>query len=171
MSPVTLFHDQIIFYLRQLITAYFAFRPIGKVIAAPFVMRLDSVPSRREPDLQVILHTNPGTLTDTAMIGAADICIEVVSPESVARDYGEKMVEYEQGGVQEYWLIDPRRRAAIFYRLTERAEGGRLYQAGALDDGDRYTTPLLPRFALPVPTLWSDPLPDRLNALWRYHRV
>lgn len=28
----------------------------------------------------------------------ADICIEIVSPESVTRDYGDKFVEYEKAG-------------------------------------------------------------------------
>jgi Uma2 family endonuclease len=41
------------------------------------------------------------------MDGAADIVIELVSPESVHRDYGEKLYEYEQAGVPGYWIIDP----------------------------------------------------------------
>ena len=40
------------------------------------------------------------------MNGAADICIEVISPESVIRDRGEKFEEYERGGVGEYWIFD-----------------------------------------------------------------
>lgn len=162
MSPVTLFHDHLMIYLRQLLNVYFSFNPIGQVVGAPFVMRLDAIPSRREPDLQVILNTNPGTLTHTAMIGAADICIEIVSRASVGRDYGEKLAEYEQGGVQEYWLFDPLRRAAIFYRLTEVEGGERVYQAQPLDVGGSYSTPLLPRLTVHAPTLWHDPLPDIL---------
>jgi Uma2 family endonuclease len=90
MVPVSLRYDMIVGYLRKCLEAYFDLRSIGRVVGQPFVMRLDATESRREPDLQIILKTNPGQLTDTAMIGPADICIEVVSPESVACDYGEK---------------------------------------------------------------------------------
>lgn len=43
--------------------------------------------------------------------------MEVVSPESVGRDRGEKFVEYESAGVREYWLIDYERNRAEFYEL------------------------------------------------------
>ena len=57
------------------------------------------------------------------MLGAADLCVEVVSPESVTRDCREKLTEYEQAGVREYWLIDPFRTQARFHRLTDHGAG------------------------------------------------
>lgn len=63
------------------------------VVGDPFVMRLDAISMRRQPDLQVIFNTNPGTLTNTDMDGPADICIEVVSPGSGSTDYGDKLAE------------------------------------------------------------------------------
>lgn len=156
MSPVTDRHDEITGYLHELLKAYLALNPVGKVKRDPFVMRLDPLNIRREPDLQVILNTNPGQFTDTAMIGPADICIEVVSPESVERDYGKKFAEYESGGVKEYWLIDPVRAEARISRLS--AEGH--YQTQQPDAGGTYETPLLPGLLLHIPTLWQDRLPD-----------
>jgi Uma2 family endonuclease len=103
----------------------------------------------------VILQSNPGTLTDTAMVGPADICIEIVSPETTTRDYGEKYTEYEAGGVAEYWIIDPQREQCRFHRLGE--DG--FYKQIDLDN-EHYTTPLLPKLVVDVPTLWQDPLPD-----------
>lgn len=155
-APVTLRHLRMVAYLRNLVDAYLSLNPIGLTIGAPFVMRVEAAESYREPDLQVILRSNSGQLTDTAMIGPADICIEVVSPESIARDYGQKFEEYEKGGVQEYWIIDPERREARFLRRQSTG----LYATMPLDDAGYYQTPLLPRLALHVPTLWQDPLPD-----------
>ncbi len=83
-------HTLLTQYLLQLLNAYFALSPAGRALTAPFVMQLDAIGRFREPDLQVVLNDNPGELTDSAMVGPADICIEVVSPESVARDYGDK---------------------------------------------------------------------------------
>jgi Uma2 family endonuclease len=90
------------------------------------------------------------------MIGPADICIEVVSLESVERDYGKKFAEYETGGVKEYWIIDPIRAECRICRLS--AEGR--YQTQTVDADGNYTTPLLPAFHLHIPTLWQDQLPD-----------
>ncbi len=154
MSPESLRHALIIKYLLRLLDACFSLNRIGTVLDEPFVMRLDE--SYREPDLQAILNTNPGHLTDTAMIGPADICIEVVSPESAPRDYGDKFIEYEKAGVQEYWIIDPLRRRCDFNRRGE----SDVYRVIDPDDQGFYSTPLLPRFMLHVPTLWESELPD-----------
>lgn len=156
MSPVTARHDGLTYYLRTVLASYFALRAIGTVRGEPFVMRLPATDSAREPDLQVILHTNPGDLTDTAMIGPADLCIEVVSSESVERDYGEKFAEYEKAGVREYWIIDPLRQEAHFYRLDEVG----LYRRQTEDADGNYHTPQLPGLALHIPTLWQPTLPD-----------
>ena len=48
MSPESLTHARIIKYLEQLLDAYFALNPIGDVLTAPFVMRLDATESIRE---------------------------------------------------------------------------------------------------------------------------
>jgi Uma2 family endonuclease len=155
MSPESLRHALIIKYLEHLFDIYFDLNPIGQALDDPFVMYLEATDSYREPDLQIILTENPGKLTETAMLGPADICIEVVSPESVARDYGDKFAEYEQAGVREYWIIDPQRQDARFYQLQVSG----LYAPVQLDEAGNYTTPLLPRLALHVSTLWQKDLP------------
>ncbi len=155
MSPASRRHDSLISYVRKLIEAYLDLNPIGAVVGEPFVLRLEATESFREPDLQVILNGNPGRLTDTAMVGPADICIEVVSPESVARDYGDKFAEYEKAGVREYWIIDPIRQRCQFNRLNEAG----VYAAIAADADSNYHTPLLPRLVVHVPTFWQENLP------------
>jgi Uma2 family endonuclease len=157
MSPISLIHAELVDYFRDILRAYFSYNPIGRVVGEPFVMRLETVNSAREPDLQIILNDNPGQLTDTAMIGPADICIEVVSQGSTARDYGDKFKEYEQGGVSEYWIIDPVRQACRFYRL--KPDTG-FYADIQPDENGTYITPKLPKLVLHAPTLWLDDLPN-----------
>jgi Uma2 family endonuclease len=158
MTPIHERHDALTTYLRVLLETYLVLQTIGMVRGAPFTMKLETAPSGREPDLQVILEGNPH-YTPTGMFGPADLCIEVVSLESIERDHGTKLEEYEKGGVREYWIIDSLRREARFLRLDE--ESGRYiaYREGA--EGN-YQTPLLPRLRLHVPTLWRDPLPNPL---------
>ena len=160
-SPVTSKHDNLTGYSRELFRAYFAIKPIGVVKNAPFVMRLKNVKSRREPDLQIILNSNPGTLEDTYMDGAADICIEVVSQGSVTTDYSAKLEEYERGGVREYWLFDPMRETTTFYRLNEKGQ----FQAQQPESNHNYSTPLLPGFKVHIPTLWQPELPSIIDVI------
>jgi len=155
LSPVSRTQDQYLHYLRKLIEAYFEFNPIGEVIGDGFVMEVELIDSKREPDLMIILHTNPGQLTETRMIGAADVCIEIVSDESVVRDYNDKLIEYQLAGVKEYWIFDPKRQEQRFLRANDQ---GRFVQQG-LDENGNYRTPLLPQLIIHTPTLWQQTLP------------
>ena len=157
MSPASLRHNTLIDYLTDLFRIYFTLNPIGRLLSSPFVMSLSALGIKREPDLQIVLNTNPHELSEIAMNGPADICIEIVSPESVERDRGEKFSDYERGGVREYWIIDPMRNEALFYRLND--EG--VYIPQKPEEG-LYCTPLLPQFKLHVATLWEEELPNPL---------
>ncbi len=161
MAPVSMRHDQLTAYLRVLLATYLQLNPVGVVHSAPFPMRLLDGETQREPDLQLILNPNRARLTDTYMNGPADVAIEVVSPESVQRDHGEKFAEYEAAGVGEYWIVDPLRDEARFYRLDE--DG--VYIPQGTDSGSYYTTPALPRFRLYVPTLWQTELPTTMDVV------
>ncbi|NWF68113.1 MAG: Uma2 family endonuclease [Chloroflexi bacterium] len=141
MSPAELRHNDLIYFLHLLLRAHFSLRLLGRVIGQPFVMRLPAFPRRcRQPDLLVVLNTNPHELKETYLSGPADICIEVVSEGRTERDHGEKFREYEKGGVPEYWIIDPIRRESRFYRLN--SEG--LYTRQSEDANGHYRTPALP---------------------------
>ncbi len=156
MSPIHERHDKLSRYGTLLFAAYFAINPIGEIRQDPFVMSsLPELP-KRQPDIQIILKTNSGRLTPTFMDGPADIVIEICSPGTEEIDRGDKFVEYEKGGVPEYWIFDSLRREALFYRLN--ADGN--YMPHTVDESGNYQTPLLPNLLIHVPTLWQDPLPD-----------
>jgi len=155
LSPIHDYHNKLSVYLIILLSAYFELKPIGTIRHDPFVMKLSKINVARELDIQVILNTNPGTLTETYMDGPADICIEIVSPESVDRDHGDKFMEYEKGGVREYWIVDRIRHEGRFYRLNEQG----IYIRQTEDADGNYRTPNLPGLVLHVPTLWQENLP------------
>lgn len=163
MSPVLLVHELLVIYLKQLLTTYFALHPNikGMVVGDPFTMHLPNTPSYRQPDIQVILGDNMQNLTEQGMMGACDICIEVTSLGTTNVDYGEKFLEYEQGGVREYWIVDPLRHVARFNRLSD--EG--VYESQSVYKQSMYKTPLLPYFAIQTDILWITPLPDPITIL------
>lgn len=57
-----------------------------------------------------------------------DLVVEVVSLATVSRDRGEKKAIYEQNGVREYWVIDPRARdVTVFRRRAGRFDAGTVH--------------------------------------------
>lgn len=158
IAAIHLRHEMLRDFLRDLFRAYFALTQAGRVLGEPFVMLLPAFPERRrEPDLMIVLKEHQAWIKETYLDGPADLVIEIVSPGSVSVDYGDKFVEYERGGVAEYWIIDYHRLNALFYRRDDNGVFQR-YEP----DADQYNTPLLPGLRLPVSTLWADPLPDLL---------
>lgn len=150
-------------YLSNLIQAYLSLRPIGQLRGDPLIIRLDEESDKfRIPDLQVILDDGAAEITETQGVsGPADIIIEIVSEESVARDHGEKFEEYEKGGVREYWIIDPLRNQCRFNRLQDDGK----YRTIHLEEAGEYTPPLLPDLVIDVATLWQDQMPDVIRVV------
>ena len=63
----------------------------------------------RRPDVCVITNEQAQSIENTSAIlkTAPPLLVEVVSPESVDRDYQVKTSEYAAIGVGEYWIVDP----------------------------------------------------------------
>jgi Uma2 family endonuclease len=155
-------HQMILLFLSGVLNTYLEFRTIGKLLLAGIVMYLGEDRPGREPDLMVVLNEHLDRIHSTRLNGTADIAIEIVSPESVERDYGKKFIEYEEAGVSEYWLFDPLRQVADIYVLTEVEEEGKTvyrYFRAKPDEAGHIKSTLLPDFALDPTILWRDELP------------
>lgn len=150
-SPASRLHQEIGGFLYKVLSAYVQLHHLGVVVQAPFQMKLTQ---GREPDLLFVASAHLDRLQETHLEGPADLVVEIVSPESLARDRGTKFDEYETGGVQEYWLLDPHRRWAEFYHL----ETGR-YRPVFSGDTGIYHSHVLPGFWLRVEWLWPESLP------------
>lgn len=158
-SPASYWHQNVVDFLVTVLRIYVETRRLGIICSSPFQMKLK--PAGREPDLIFLARQHLDRLKKTYLDGPADLVIEIVSPESVARDRGEKFYEYEAGGVREYWLIDPIRTWAEFYHLNQE---GRYTTALAGKDGV-YHALTIPGFWVRVEWFWQDPLPNALQAL------
>ena len=161
VSPAATKHQLITGLLLQIMNIYAETRNLGQVLSAPFLMRLPDVPSGREPDLLFVADAHLDRLKEAYLDGPADLVVEIVSPESRARDRGEKFYEYEAAGVGEYWLIDPDRQQAEFYLLG--ADGR--YRLFTADAEGVYHSEVLPSLWLRVEWLWQEPLPKVLDVL------
>ncbi|MUG96014.1 Uma2 family endonuclease [Scytonema sp. UIC 10036] len=63
----------------------------------------------RRPDVLVMTQQQAVSIEKKSAIlrTAPPLIVEVVSPESVERDYAIKTLEYAAFGVNEYWIVDP----------------------------------------------------------------
>ena len=152
-SPASNRHQDLVRFFTSVLGTFVETNDLGVIRPAPFQMKLAH--SGREPDLIFVATANLHRLQATYLDGPADLAVEIISPESVGRDRGEKFYEYEQDGVPEYWLIDPQTQRAEFYRLVE----GRYRLAFESKEGE-YRSLVLPDFWLRVEWLWQDPLPN-----------
>jgi Uma2 family endonuclease len=155
-------HQDIADFLLILIRLFVELRSLGRVFSAPYEMRLAEQKSAREPDILFIAAENRERITSERLLGPADLAVEIISPESVTRDRVEKWREYQEAGVREYWIIDPRpgQESAEFWRLDEYGR----YQAIPLDEGGIFRSQVLPGFWLNTHWLWAEELPNAMHS-------
>jgi Uma2 family endonuclease len=154
MPPLTV-HQNIVSFIARLLGNFVEFFNLGRVMLSPFEMQCDPDGNSREPDILFVSTEHLDRLTPRRLEGAADLIIEVVSDDSVSRDYDDKFVEYQECGVQEYWIVDPRprRNRAAFYQRN--SEG--VFEAVNPQNGI-YRSAVVPNFWIKVEWLWN--LPD-----------
>ncbi len=98
-----------------------------------------------EPDVLVVTNDQREILTKRNVRGAPALVIEILSPDSSARDKRSKRALYERVGVKEYWVVDPDHDSISVYRPEK---PGRFRFPVTIAKGDHLTTPLLPGFSL-----------------------
>jgi Uma2 family endonuclease len=152
-SPASIQHQRISSFLVKILSRYVESHSLGEIIFAPFQMKLPY--SGREPDIIFVHSSHLDRLKETCLEGPADMAVEIISKESIGRDRGNKFIEYESGGVTEYWLIDPMRKQAEFYRLGD----DKCYHFVSLDAEGKYYSEAIQDFWFKVSWLWQEPLP------------
>ncbi len=85
----------------------------GEAIVAPMDVHLADH-TVAQPD---VLYVSPERqeILQTWIEGAPDVVVEVLSPSTVRLDRLLKLNRYAEGGVREYWLVDPAARTIEFY--------------------------------------------------------
>jgi Uma2 family endonuclease len=163
LPPGSSRHQSLMLFLIGVMALLIEARHLGKLWSAPFLMVLRDQDCAREPDLLFVRREHTDRIRDSHLEGPADLVVEIVSPESVSRDRGEKFVEYEAAGIPEYWLLDPLRKLAQVYRLQSVGEGPDRYRLVSTDPDGFLRSQVLEGFRLRPEWLWRDPLPKVLD--------
>ncbi len=154
MVAASIPHNRILLFLSWLFKAWLEFRDAGQVLVETF-MHLAEIPSLRAPDILVVKKENLQRLQKVYVEGPADLVVEIVSPESVRRDYGDKVREYAQAKVPEYWIVDPGHQVVTCFTLAKPGEYNVLFEG----QKGKCASKVLEGFWIQVEWLWQEPLP------------
>jgi Uma2 family endonuclease len=155
MAPISDRHSIINGWLYRLMWEFVEHHDLGVVHGPEFPMRLSSIRTIRIPDVMFVSKTKASKLHPTYLDGPADLIIEVVSPDSEARDWRDKYRDYQNAGVREYWVVDPLSSRVDMYSLDRLKQ----YTQIQPDKDGRIHSKVLKGLYIKPQWLWRSPLP------------
>ena len=91
---------------------------LGFVLSAPFEVHLSEHTRPVLPDI-LFIKTERGPRAEAGYFeGPPDLVVEVLSPSTRRTDQVVKFSAYEQAGVPEYWIVDPKPRSVQVFVLS-----------------------------------------------------
>jgi Uma2 family endonuclease len=90
----------------------------GVILAAPFEVHLAENTKPVQPDILFIPTDQQPPAGTQVFVGVPALIVEVISPSSIRLDRTVKFDTYEQVGVAEYWLVDPKAHLVEVYTLA-----------------------------------------------------
>lgn len=157
-SPDNTDAGSLFIWLVRLIGDFVDVNDLGEVHGSRIAFKLDEKNSP-EPDIAVILKKNLHRVERGYVLGPADLAIEIVSPESVERDYEKKRILYEKFAIPEYWIIDEELQRVTLLRLGSRGYREARPRKGAL------VSKILPGFWLRPEWTWQQPRRRKADVL------
>ena len=126
-APYTI-HQTVSGNLEYELRSFIKKHKLGKIFDAPTDVVLDKT-NVVQPDILFIARDRLDIITEKNISGAPDLVIEILSSSTAYYDLIEKKEIYEQFGVKEYWIVDPKKqRVEIFqndnrqFELMQRVE-------------------------------------------------
>ena len=113
-----------------------------------------------EPDIVFVSKKHLHRVKRGGVEGPPDIAVEIVSPDSIDRDYYLKRQKYEDARVPEYWIIDEIEETVTMLRLGTDGK----YREVKPKKGE-YHSAVLKGFWLRPEWLFHVPRPRKLDAL------
>jgi Uma2 family endonuclease len=135
-------HQSILEFLFVLLQAFV--KPRGKVHVSGLRLQIREG-MFREPDL-VLLRDSADPRRDDRFWTGADLVVEVVSPDDPDRDLVQKRRDYAEGGVAEYWIVNPLTQRIIVLTL----EGKKYRRVGMFSRGSAARSVVLDGFEVKV---------------------
>ncbi|MFK7803177.1 MAG: Uma2 family endonuclease [Anaerolineae bacterium] len=91
----------------------------GRVVLGPVNVRLQEQARLIQPDLFIAMGDN-WSGDSKVYEGAPDLVAEVLNDDSYRIDKVVKYISYEQMGVKEYWIVNPKMQSIEVYSLSNK---------------------------------------------------
>jgi Uma2 family endonuclease len=111
-------HQEVSLELASQLLVHVRKHDLGKVFDAPLDVTLDDH-NVVQPDILFVSKERAGVLQGARVIGAPDLCVEILSPGSQRIDRVRKLELYARFDVKHYWIIDLGSRAIEEYSLHD----------------------------------------------------
>ncbi len=157
-SPENTDANELIGWLFTLMNLYVRRKKLGQMYVSRVALRLADKHGP-EPDITFVRTEHLPRVKRGGIEGPADLAVEMVSPDSVERDYYLKRELYEQYGIPEYWIIDEMDQSVTLLRLKEGKYHEVRPRKGELN------SKVMTGFWLRPEWLWQGPRPDEIETL------
>jgi len=158
-SPENTDANDLFFWLGGLMYDYAQSKDLGRVCGSRVAFRLDEK-NAPEPDLAFVRKDRVNLFKRGFVEGPPDLAVEIVSPESVERDYGRKRTQYQQAGVSEYWIVDEIVEKVVLLRLSIKGTYREVRPKKGVFQSEVFSG-----FWLLAGWLWQRPLPNKIEKL------
>jgi Uma2 family endonuclease len=151
LSMPTIEHQLIVQWLFLALHSFVTPQKLGMVLFAPTRVYID--PKKyREPDI-VFNFAARHARSGKRYYEGADLVMEVVSDdaESHKRDWEQKRIDYAEGKIPEYWIVDPQLKTITVLTL----QGDAYVEHGVFTMGEAATSILLNGFAVKVAEVFA----------------
>jgi Uma2 family endonuclease len=154
LSPANIPHVDLAGWLTSILRIIAESEDAGRVFDIEAQIRLAIVKQRRNPDVLFVAKSRENIIKQTYIDGAPDFLMEIVSPDSQARDWRDKFDAYEKSGVREYWVIDQQSKHVEAYAL------GRSGKYAVIRESDgKIQSKVIRKLYIRPQWLWQSPLP------------
>lgn len=133
---------------------------LGQVFTAPTEVHLSETSRPVQPDVLFISAMRQPPYGAKFFAGAPDLIVEVVSPSSIRLDRKVKFDAYEEAGVAEYWIADPKTRSVEVYTLSR----GEYALHGQYTGDELIESALLEGLQIKTTALFQSPSPNTLSS-------
>lgn len=150
--PPNIMHQFASMSLSARMATYAESQGLGYVAAAPTGVQLPDQPIPVQPDILFVRQGRKGILGPQYVEGAPDLIVEILSPSNWSYDRKEKFQLYQEAGVPEYWIVDPRTRTVEIFSYEE----DEYVLLGKWSVGDTVASRVLPGFQVTVASIFVD---------------
>jgi Uma2 family endonuclease len=141
-------HQRLLLYVYGLFRSFV--QPRGGVVMVASLRLQIHEGKYREPDILLLLNASDPRRQNRFWLGA-DLVVEIVSPDDPERDTVDKIADYAEGNIPEYWIVNPLDDTITVLTLADNA----YIEYGVFARGTQATSVLLDGFAVDVDAVFD----------------